>query len=180
MDVDLATGAGCSLTRPVGHLLPSENGRRLFAISAFSRVFSWEKVPKGDEGPRDGFLSLFRPSHMSQPIPRILANARSLRRAETAAEIRLWEQLRGRRLNGFKFVRQLPIGRFIADFACREHKLIVEVDGATHGSTGEVAYDERRTALLERQGWRVIRVENVDVFKNLNAVCDQIVWALER
>ena len=95
MDEDLATGAGCSLIRPVGHLLPSENGRRLFAISAFSRVFSWEKVPKGDEGPRDGFLSLFRPTHMSQPIPRILANARSLRRAETAAEIRLWEQLRG-------------------------------------------------------------------------------------
>jgi very-short-patch-repair endonuclease len=78
---------------------------------------------------------------MAHTIPRILSNARSLRHTETAAEIRLWEQLRNRRLCGLKFVRQLPIGYFIADFACRERKLIVEVDGATHGEVREVAYD---------------------------------------
>jgi very-short-patch-repair endonuclease len=117
---------------------------------------------------------------MAQQIPRILENARNLRHTETAAEIRLWERLRGRRLSGHKFVRQLPIGHFIADFACREHKLIVEVDGATHGAEAEVAYDQRRTTLLEKQGWHVLRVWNDDVFRELDAVCDHIVWTIER
>jgi very-short-patch-repair endonuclease len=117
--------------------------------------------------------------HMAQTIPRILTNARTLRHAETAAEIRLWQQLRNRHLCGHKFVRQLPIGHFIADFACRERKLIVEVDGATHGGDRQIAYDAHRTAILEEQGWRILRVTNEAVFKELNAVCDYIVWALE-
>lgn len=117
---------------------------------------------------------------MTKHIPRILLNVRKLRHGETAAEIRLWEQLRGRRLNDFKFVRQLPIGHYIADFACRDLKLIVEVDRATHGDTADVAYDARRTAVQEAQGWTVLRVWNEDVFKNLNAVCDTIVFALEK
>jgi very-short-patch-repair endonuclease len=117
---------------------------------------------------------------MAQTISRILTNARNLRHNETAAEIRLWEQLRGRRLNGFKFVRQLPIGIYIADFACRSKMLIVEVDGATHGEVHEMAYDEKREAALKAQGFRIVRVNNEDVFKNLNAVCDYIVWALEQ
>jgi very-short-patch-repair endonuclease len=116
---------------------------------------------------------------MANAIPRILENARDLRHTETAAEIRLWEKLRGRRLNGFKFVRQLPIGFYVADFACRAEKLIVEVDGDTHSTDREVAYDQKRTAALEAQGWRIVRVNNEDVFKNLNDVCDHIVWALE-
>jgi very-short-patch-repair endonuclease len=98
--------------------------------------------------------------HMAQTILRILTNARTLRRTETEAEIRLWQQLRNRRLCGHKFVRQLPIGHFIADFACRERKLFVEVDGATHGGDQEIAYDARRTAILEAQGWRIVRVTN--------------------
>jgi very-short-patch-repair endonuclease len=117
---------------------------------------------------------------MIRHIPRLLENPRDLRQAETAAEIRLWEHLRGRRLCGHKFVRQWPIGFYIADFACRARMLIVEVDGATHGEGREVAYDMKRSATLEAQGWRVIRVKNEDVFKNLGAVCDYIVWALEQ
>jgi very-short-patch-repair endonuclease len=105
--------------------------------------------------------------------------ARSLRRNETAAEIKLWEVLRAKRLHGFKFVRQLPIGPYVADFACRSHKLIVEVDGATHGEDHEVTHDVRRTAFLKGQGWRVIRVWNADVFENLLGVCDSILLALE-
>ena len=117
---------------------------------------------------------------MAQHIPRILANARDLRHNETAAEIRLWELLRGRRLGGYKFVRQFPIGIYIADFACRERKLIVEVDGATHGEAHEIAYDEHRTAVLEAQGWRVLRVWNGDVFREMSAVCDGILLELEQ
>ena len=105
--------------------------------------------------------------------------ARALRRDDTEAERRLWEELRGRRLNGFKFVRQLPIGPYFADFACRERKLVVEVDGATHGMESEVRHDERRTRFLEEQGWLVLRVQNMEVFTARNAVCDAILLALE-
>jgi very-short-patch-repair endonuclease len=108
-----------------------------------------------------------------------LERARALRRNETAAEIKLWEALRAKRLHGFKFVRQLPIGSYIADFACRSQMLIVEVDGATHGEANELAHDAQRTRFLERQGWRVLRVWNIDVFENLTGVCDSILLALE-
>ena len=104
--------------------------------------------------------------------------ARTLRKSETTAEKRLWEELRGSRLNGFKFVRQLPIGPYFTDFACRSVRLIVEVDGATHGDAHEVAYDAKRTEYLNEQGWEVYRVWNDDVFKERNAVCDGILLAL--
>lgn len=105
--------------------------------------------------------------------------ARALRKDDTEAERRLWEELRSRRLNGFKFVRQLPIGPYFADFACRATKLVVEVDGATHGSEDEVRHDAARTRFLEEQGWQVLRVWNVDVFTARNVVCDTILMALE-
>ena len=108
------------------------------------------------------------------------ARARALRQDDTEAERRLWEELRDRRLDGFKFVRQLPIGPYFADFACRERKLVVEVYGATHGTENEVHYDERRTRFLEEQGWVVLRVQNIDVFTARNAVCDAILLALEK
>jgi very-short-patch-repair endonuclease len=104
--------------------------------------------------------------------------ARALRKHDTGAERRLWEELRGSRLNGFKFVRQLPIGPYFADFACRGAKLIVEVDGVTHGDAHEMAHDEKRTRLLSELGWAVHRVWNDDVFNERNAVCDGILLAL--
>ena len=84
--------------------------------------------------------------------------ARTFRKSETTAEKRLWEELRGSRLNGFKFVRHLPIGPYFADFACRSVKLIVEVDGATHGNAHELAYDAKRSLFLNEQGWAVHRI----------------------
>ena len=104
--------------------------------------------------------------------------ARDLRKEDTQAERILWEALRARRLNGFKFVRQMPIGPYFADFACREQKLIVEVDGSTHGADDEVAHDMRREAFLLEHGWRVHRCWNEDVFKNLTGVCDSILMLL--
>ncbi|HYA80604.1 MAG TPA: endonuclease domain-containing protein, partial [Methylocystis sp.] len=78
--------------------------------------------------------------------------SRELRRAETPAEKLLWAKLRARRLCGYKFVRQEPIGSYFADFLCREHALVVEVDGATHSTDEELAHDRRRTRYLEQQG----------------------------
>ena len=91
--------------------------------------------------------------------------ARQLRQSETTAEKRLWQQLRDRRLNGHKFVRQATVGPYIADFLCRERKLIVEIDGATHASDAEIMSDRRRTAHLNRLGFKVVRLQNSEVLE---------------
>ena len=106
--------------------------------------------------------------------------ARSLRRAETEAERRLWRRLRGRGLNGLKFVRQELIGPYFADFVCREEKLVVEVDGATHATDEEIAGDERRSAFLASLGYRVVRVVNDDVYSNIEGALETILAAIER
>lgn len=96
--------------------------------------------------------------------------AREMRKAMTESEVILWTFLRKRAVRGFKFRRQHPIGVYIADFACIQAKLVVEVDGATHWMPEQLANDARRTAFLERAGWRVLRVTNPDVFENMNGV----------
>jgi very-short-patch-repair endonuclease len=103
-----------------------------------------------------------------------LERARRLRRCDTASERRLWGALRDRRLKGIKFVRQLAVGPYVADFACREHRLIVEVDGASHSTDAELAADARRTGFLSKLGWRVRRVSNDDVVRSLDAVLETI------
>jgi very-short-patch-repair endonuclease len=82
-------------------------------------------------------------------------------------------------LSGYKFVRQEPIGSFIADFLCRERKLVIEVDGATHSEPGEIAYDERRSKYLAALGYKVLRIQNADVFAIRDDVLDMILMALE-
>jgi very-short-patch-repair endonuclease len=104
--------------------------------------------------------------------------ARSLRRDETPAEKRLWEQLRNRSLDGHKFVRQSPMGPYIADFFCRERRLIVEVDGATHSTAAELENDRVRTRYLEKQGCRVLRFHNDEIFNGLDEVLSIIRSAL--
>src|SRR5882757_9849936 len=99
-----------------------------------------------------------------------------MRSEQTHPEGRLWSHLRGKRLNGIKFARQVVIGPFIADFVARSHNLIIEVDGDTHGGNEE--RDARRTAWLEEQGYRVIRFTNLDVEGNIDGVLETIVAAL--
>ena len=67
---------------------------------------------------------------------------------------------------------KVPIGSFIADFACPEHKLIVEVDGSQHA--GNQTYDQARTVYLEKQGWQVVRFWNEDVLSDIDNVCTHI------
>ena len=101
------------------------------------------------------------------PNPR----ARQLRQDTTDAERRLWSALRDRRLSGYRFRRQYPIGPFIADFACTRHQLIVEADGAQHADSEA---DRRRTSWLEGEGWRVLRFWNNDILANTNGVIETI------
>jgi very-short-patch-repair endonuclease len=106
------------------------------------------------------------------PIP----NARRLRRHQTLAEEKLWAIVRGRRLDGFKFRRQVPIDRYFADFVCRDAHLIVELDGPTHEDRAE--HDAARTEVLERCGYRVLRFSNEIVLADSGAVADAIGAAL--
>ncbi len=116
---------------------------------------------------------------MSVTPRRTTRRARSLRRAPSEAEKRLWGFLRDRRLNDFKFVRQAPLGPYFADFLCRDRRLIVGVDGVTHGEDHQVSHDLRRTRYLESQGYRVLRVWNIEVFTNLDGVLTAILIELE-
>ncbi|WP_352556970.1 endonuclease domain-containing protein [Mesorhizobium caraganae] len=108
-----------------------------------------------------------------QPVPPAkLRFARSLRRDMTEAEGRLWQELRDRRLDGIKFRRQMPVGKYVVDFACVEAGLVVEIDGSQHA---ESASDIIRGAELKARGFRVLRFWNDDVLKDLNGVCDTII-----
>lgn len=100
--------------------------------------------------------------------------ARRLRRCMTDAETILWSRLRRGGLKGHRFRRQHPVGPYIADFACVQARLVVEVDGATHATPEEVAYDRRRTQYLQKRGWFVYRAANPDIYENLDGVLDGI------
>jgi very-short-patch-repair endonuclease len=105
--------------------------------------------------------------------------ARKLRRYATSAELKLWAELRNRQLDRFKFIRQMPIGSYVADFVCREAKLIVEVDGATHSTNEEIKRDIGRTAFLEDLGYTVVRIQNDDVYNAMEGVLRTIRAALD-
>ena len=104
--------------------------------------------------------------------PRLTEFARSMRRQMTEPETRLWLQLRAERFEGVKFRRQKVIGRYIADFAANEPKLVVEVDGDTHDVDNR--RDQVRSRYLEEQGYRVLRFSNVDVMGNLDGVLTRL------
>lgn len=100
--------------------------------------------------------------------------ARTLRRNATRAERRLWQGLRREQVAGFRFRRQVILGRFIADFACLEARMIVEVDGATHSTDEEIARDAARSAALAAEGFEILRFTNEDVYGNLDGVLETI------
>jgi len=103
-------------------------------------------------------------------------NARALRKSTTEAETVLWSRLRQRRIGGFRFRRQAPIGRFIADFACFEARLVIEVDGGQHTERAE--QDAARTRWLESQGFRVLRFWNNQVLREIEGVEEVILREL--
>ncbi len=101
--------------------------------------------------------------------------ARDLRKRTTRAEDLLWRALRNRQISGLKFRRQVPRGRYIVDFLCTKKRLVIEVDGATHGTAAERTYDLERTIQLEESGYRVVRFWNDEVENHL----DGCLWAIQ-
>ena len=107
---------------------------------------------------------------------RKLKFAKQLRKDMTDAEKKLWYALRDRRFENFKFRRQVPIGKYIADFVCQDCKLIVEVDGSQHA---ECPHDRHRDAYFRNSGYSTLRFWTDDVSRQRTSVCDTILSALE-
>ena len=104
--------------------------------------------------------------------------ARMLRNEATPAEVRLWYFLKGHKL-GVKFRRQFPLGAYIVDFVCLSHRLIVELDGPQHLAVANKTHDDRRTAWLASQEFRVIRFRNQMLDEDLRQVVEEIKRVVE-
>jgi very-short-patch-repair endonuclease len=104
--------------------------------------------------------------------------ARELRNNATEAERLLWRHLRRRQLNGFKFRRQRPIGRYVCDFVCLEASVVVELDGSQH--VAQTPYDANRDAFLRSNGFRILRFWNGDVLRQTDCIVETIYEALHR
>lgn len=101
--------------------------------------------------------------------------AKQMRKVMTDAELKLWNAIRPHRLEGLSFRRQMPIAGFIVDFACSDHRLIIEIDGSQHTSEAALHYDHERTVRLEKDGWTILRFWNHDVLTDLDNVCFHII-----
>ena len=109
---------------------------------------------------------------MDKGYRRPTKRSRELRANMTSAERKLWEHLRARKVAGVRFNTQFPIGEFVGDFVSRSAKLVIDVDGATHGESERA--DAARTRYIEKRGYRVIRFWNNDVMGNVEGVISEI------
>ncbi|MEJ0067651.1 MAG: endonuclease domain-containing protein [Pseudomonadota bacterium] len=133
-----------------------------------------DPLPAGGEGENEWCTS--PQASPPQAFPRRNRNAQRLRDDPTEVEKLLWWKLRARQFGGWKFRRQVPIVGFVADFACLEAGLVIELDGGQHSETG--ARDERRTAILGQAGFRVLRFWNNQLIDELESVLATIEQAL--
>ena len=108
----------------------------------------------------------------------LTTKARILRKNSTDAEKGLWQCLRSRQLNGYKFKRQAPIGNYIVDFVCSSAKLIIEIDGGQHQE--QLEYDSIRTAYLESSGYKVVRYWNNEVLTDIESVLTALTLTLSQ
>ncbi|MFM9975797.1 MAG: endonuclease domain-containing protein, partial [Beijerinckiaceae bacterium] len=117
------------------------------------------------------------------------AKARSLRKVMTRYEVKLWLRLRELQPQGFRFRRQVPLERWIADFACLRNRIVVEVDGMQHGFERQAQADVVRDDTLAGAGFKIVRFTNGEVWENIEGVIETIfqhrlktsaVWSDER
>ena len=128
--------------------------------------------PKGEAKAEPGYMTGGNNSHL------LIKKAQENRANPTEAERILWEQLRSKKLEGYKFRQQHLIDDFIVDFVCLSKKLVVEVDGKIHETTKE--YDGERTKVLEEKGFKVIRFKNEEIIGDLDNVLEKILEAIEK
>jgi very-short-patch-repair endonuclease len=159
-----------SLTSPT-LLSPKRKEKRAVSPSgAEKEVIPPSRIGKGARG--------LGPKHPQNIIlgqnisPEKISRAKELRHDMTPVERKLWEQLRGNRLEGFHFRRQQVIGGYIVDFYCHAVTLIVEVDGEVHQD--QIEYDQERDAWLSAQGFTILRFQNQEVESSLDWVLNSI------
>lgn len=110
---------------------------------------------------------------------RLKERRRELRKNATNEERELWHYLRGRKLGGYKFLRQFSIDRFIMDFYCAQYRVAIEIDGSQHTNDQGTAYDAERTAILSEFGVTIIRFTNEDISKRIGYVLRTISDSLD-
>ena len=108
------------------------------------------------------------------PDPDLVTLSRNLRKNQTDAEKLLWRSLRGKQLEGLRFRRQHPIGRYIVDFVCLDKRLVLELDGDQHGEEAGQIKDYERDLWLNKEGYQVLRFWNSEVFTNMEGVLETI------
>ena len=116
---------------------------------------------------------------MDNDLNKSLLTRRELRNNSTPEEAVLWTQIKSRKIKGYKWRRQHPIGSYILDFYCPEAKLCIELDGAAHNTYSGAREDNIRTSFLNNKGIKVIRFENRLIWDNIDYVLEIIEQELE-
>jgi len=106
--------------------------------------------------------------------------SRRLRNDSTLSEVLLWQQLRAAQIEGLKFNRQKPLGRYIVDFYCKKLNLVIEVDGESHYHDEAPVRDRERQDILEDMGLSFLRFDDLDVKHNMAFVLGEIHHFIEK
>ena len=113
-----------------------------------------------------------------RPSAQLIQNAKELRKEATFPERLLWSRLRRGQVHGYRFRRQHAIAGFIVDFVCTDASLIIEVDGDSH--IGRAQYDTDRQSKFVSMGYRVLRIRNDDILRDLDSIVDGIANAVKQ
>jgi very-short-patch-repair endonuclease len=163
---------------PLGHPLPQGEREEEKKISNLRPL---SEIAKEQQMRRKNLPSPLAGEGGSAPLGALTGEgfaklqAKRLRRDMTEAETKLWQNLRAKRFEDFKFRRQVAIGNYIADFVCYAQRVIVEVDGSQHEGS---AHDAKRDAWLQGQGFRVVRLWNNGVLRDMDGALLTILDAL--
>ena len=107
--------------------------------------------------------------------PKLKQLARHLRNNSTLSEVLFWNEVKARQILGYQFLRQKPIGNFIVDFYCPKLKLVIEIDGDSHGYIKAIQRDEIKEKYLLKIGIELIRYDDLDVKTDMGAVLDHLI-----
>ncbi len=160
---------------PLGHPLPQgeREGKKIRSLPELAKEQQQRRrsqpSPLAGEGAPQGRERGLSPEDFAK------VQAKRLRHEMTDAETLLWQELRARRFEDFKFRRQVAIGRYIVDFVCLSHRVIVEVDGSQHDAS---VHDVVRDAWLKGQGFEMVRLWNVGVLTDMDGALLTILEAL--
>lgn len=112
-------------------------------------------------------------------LKHVIQTAKDLRKNQTNAEKLLWGKIRNKRLEGFRFLRQYSIGRYIADFYCSKANVVIEVDGGIHNQVENKEYDLIREEIIKANGIRIIRFHNDEIINNIDTVLKRLICFIE-